>query len=124
MNTTYLERLIDRYCEAWSDPDTSARAAALADVWTGSATYSDPSAHVVGASGLLAHIGQVRASHPNARVARTTRVDAYGVNARFGWQMILADGARLPEGLDIVRMSADGARIESVIGFFGSLKPR
>ncbi|MDO5624242.1 MAG: hypothetical protein Q4G71_06105 [Pseudomonadota bacterium] len=69
-------------------------------------------------------IERARTLYPGARVERTTRVDVYGSHARFGWQMILADGTSLPEGLDIVVLSADHSRIESITGFFGPLKPR
>jgi len=33
-----------------------------------------------------------------------------------------ANGNELPEGIDIAFISADGSKIERIIGFFGSLK--
>jgi hypothetical protein len=41
--------------------------------------------------------------------------------ARFGFEVIGADGNVLRAGTDVVFMSADGTRIERIIGFFGSL---
>jgi hypothetical protein len=40
---------------------------------------------------------------------------------RFAWRVVLADGAALPEGLDIAFVSADCARIERILGFVGPL---
>ena len=57
-------------------------------------------------------------------VERTSRVDLHHGVARFAWQMVLADGRRLPEGLDIAHLSTDGTRIASIVGFFGALKAR
>jgi hypothetical protein len=118
------EHLIDRYCEAWSLPDATARAHALREVWADGATYTDPGAHVAGVEALLAHIDRVRTTFTGARIERTSGVDLPHGMARFAWQLVRADGSRLPEGLDIARLSADGARIESIVGFFGPLKAR
>ena len=117
-----IESLIDRYCEAWSLPDPAARAAALHEVWADGATYTDPTVHADGADALLAHITQVHAAYPGARIERTSAVDLHHGLARFGWQLLRADCSRLPEGLDIAQLSADGLRIESIVGFFGALK--
>ena len=119
-----IETLIDRYCEAWSLPDPAARAAALHEVWADGATYTDPTVHADGADALLAHITHVHAAYPGARIERTSAIDVHHGMARFAWQLVLADGSRLPEGLDIARLSTDGTRIESITGFFGPLKPR
>ena len=117
-----FDRLIDRYCDAWSEPSPIARAAALHEVWADGATYTDPVAHVVGADALLAHITRVREEFSAARIERTSDVDVHHRLARFGWQLIRTDGTRLPESLDIARLSVDGTRLESIVGFFGPLK--
>ena len=118
------EGIVDRYCEAWSLPEPSQRAAALAESWAPAGSYSDPMVSVTGTDTLLAHIARVRANYPQARVVRTSVVDVHGSHARFAWQMVLADGTRLPEGTDVVHLSEDHSRIESIIGFFGPLKAR
>jgi hypothetical protein len=48
-------------------------------------------------------------------------VDAHHGVARFGWQVAQADGTVVVEGIDIALTSADGERIERIIGFFGPL---
>lgn len=115
-----IEAIIDRYCEAWSDPDPAARAAALAGVWAKDARYTDPRADTRGAEALLAHIAGVLAQRPGARVVRTSAIQQHHGFVRFAWRVIEADGNRLPEGLDIAVIGDDG-RITQIIGFFGPL---
>ncbi len=116
--------LIDRYCEAWTEPDPQRRIGLLRAVWTPTATYTDPNVHTEGADGLLAHIARVQATRPGARVLRVSAVDAHHGVARFAFRVVAPDGAVLREGLDIAFLSADGARIERIIGFFGALEDR
>jgi ketosteroid isomerase-like protein len=114
------EATIDRYCEAWSDPDPVRRAAALADVWAADATYTDPIVHAEGAKALLEHIAGVHAQMPGARIVRTSEVQVHHDVARFAWQVVLPDGKTLPEGLDLAIF--DGShRIKRIVGFFGPL---
>jgi len=119
-----LVRLIDSYCEAWSEHDEARRAELLLAVWAPGASYTDPTVHVVGASGLLAHIAEVQARRPGSKVVRTSEVDEHHRVARFAWRAIEAGGNALPEGIDVAFVTADGARIERIIGFFGPTKPR
>ena len=42
--------------------------------------------------------------------------------ARFAWHVVQADGTALPEGLDVVWLSDDGARLARILGFFGPLR--
>lgn len=112
---------IDRYCQVWSDPNPEHRAALLASVWSTGATYSDPTVHNLSASELLAHIGKVQTSRPGAKVLRITQLDEHHNVARFSFKVVGVDGTILREGLDIVFLSPDGARIERIIGFFGKL---
>lgn len=118
MNT---QDLVDRYCQAWSDPDPAARKALLAGVWSTNASYSDPTVFELDAAALLAHIARIQLTRPGAKVVRSTAVDQHQTFARFGFQVVGADGAILREGMDIVTLSSDGSRIERVVGFFGPL---
>ena len=113
--------LIDRYCEAWSEPDATRRSELLATVWAAGATYTDPKVHAANGDELLAYIATVQARRPGARILRTSGVDEHHRTARFAWQVFLADGTTLPEGLDIAFLSPDGARIERILGFLGPL---
>ncbi|MFC9997312.1 nuclear transport factor 2 family protein [Nocardia sp. NPDC127526] len=115
-----FEQLIDTYCAAWSESDPARRRAVLEKVWAPDATYTDPTVHVTGLDGLLAHIETVAARRPGATVLRTSRVDAHHDLARFAWHVVQADGTALPDGLDLIEFTDDG-RIRRVIGFFGPL---
>jgi hypothetical protein len=119
-----IAQLIDRYCEAWSEPEEARRADLLLDVWGPDASYTDPTVHAEGAAELLAHIAKVRTKRPGSKVVRTSEVDEHHGVARFAWRAIEANGNALPEGIDLAFLSADGARIERVIGFFGPTRPR
>lgn len=111
--------LIDTYCQAWSAPSEDERAKLLDAVWSPAATYTDPAVHAQGSAELLAHITKVLAKRPGSKVIRTSRVDHHHGIARFAWRAVEANGKELPEGIDIAFFSADGSRIERIIGFFG-----
>ena len=113
-----LAQLIDTYCQVWNEPDAQRRAHLLAQVWSDGATYTDPTVHAAGSGELLAHIANVVARRPGARIVRTSAVDEHHGLARFSWRLVEADGTPRPEGIDIVELSADG-KIRRIIGFFG-----
>ena len=114
--------LVDRYCLVWSEPDPASRARLLASVWALGATYTDPTVDLVGAEALLEHIARVQQTRPGSRVRRTSLVDVHHSVARFSWHVVEAGGRALPDGLDVLCLSADRTRIERVFGFFGPLK--
>jgi hypothetical protein len=116
------EDLIDRYCAAWSAPEPEQRAALLESVWARGATYTDPSVHAAGAGELLAHIARVQARRPGGKVVRTSAVDAHHGVVRFAWKAVDAAGAELVHGIDLAFVSADGTKIERILGFFGDLE--
>lgn len=118
MNAT---ELIDRYCDAWNDPAPARRTAHLALVWANGATYTDPSTHAAGSEELLAHIVRVRARRPGGKVLRTSVVDIHHGICRFAWKAVDDAGVTLADGIDIAFFSADGSKIERVIGFFDPL---
>jgi hypothetical protein len=116
--TVNIEALVDTYCLAWSHPVEATRAKLLSSVWQPDACYTDPNVHVGSADQLLAHIATVQGQRPGSKVARTTAVQLHHRLARFGWHAVDAQGVVLREGVDVVFLSMDGARIERIIGFF------
>ena len=113
-----LADLIDRYCSVWSEPDAGRRQAVLNTLWGEGAAYTDPRVHAEDGAALLSHISKVQASRPGSKVIRTSAIDDHHGIARFAWRAIAADGALLVDGIDIAFISADGNRIERIIGFF------
>jgi hypothetical protein len=122
MSDAALAQMIDRYCAVWGEESVARRTELLQEVWAERATYTDPTAHVEGRQNLVAHITAVRQQFPGARIVRTTAIDRHNHCARFGWKLELADGTSLPEGVDIAELR-DG-KLQSIIGFFGPLKPK
>jgi hypothetical protein len=98
------------------------RAELLRSAWAVNATYTDPTAHARNLDELLRHIATVQTSRPGAKVVRTTSLDEHHGIARFGFQVLHFSGSVLREDVDIAFFTGDGARIERIIGFFGSLK--
>ena len=119
-----VSELIDRYCAAWSDPAPARRAELLGEVWADGARYTDPTVDATTPADLLGHIAKVIARRPGAKVVRTSAVDMHHGLARFSWHVVQADGTSLPDGLDIAELSADGRRIQRIVGFFGPLRER
>lgn len=122
MSDAALAQMIDQYCAAWGEDDIANRTSLLQDVWAERATYTDPLAHVEGRQNLVAHIGAMRRQFPGARIVRTTAIDRHNHCARFGWRLEQGDGTSLPEGIDIAEFR-DG-KLQSIVGFFGALKPK
>jgi hypothetical protein len=116
-----LEKLIDRYCQAWCEDDAGKRAELLQDVFAERATYTDPMAHVEGRANLVAHIGAMRQQFAGAIISRTSAIDQHNHCARFGWQLTQPNGPPLTDNVDFAEVR-DG-KIQSIVGFFGLLKP-
>jgi len=118
-----VTQLIDGYCEVWSEPDASRRASQLAQVWAEGATYTDPTVHAAGGAELLAHIARILTKRPGGKVMRTSALDVHHDVARFAWKAVDASGNTLRDGIDLVVLAGDGAKIERIVGFFGELEP-
>jgi hypothetical protein len=122
MNDAALAEMIDQYCAAWGEDDPARRTELLQEVWAERATYTDPMAHVEGRQSLVAHIGAMRQQFPGAKIVRTSAIDRHNHCARFGWKLEQPNGTSLPEGIDFAQFR-DG-KLQSIVGFFGPLKPK
>ncbi|HEU5319894.1 MAG TPA: nuclear transport factor 2 family protein [Methylomirabilota bacterium] len=115
-----VEELIQIYCDSWGEPDPARRRRAVERVWVEDGTYTDPSVHTSGRDELVAHIGNVLAKYPGARIVRTSAVDVHHGMLRFTWHMVLATGQALPDGIDFGELAGDG-KLRRIVGFFGRL---
>lgn len=116
-----IEDLIDRYCEAWSDPLPSKREALIRTALTPDATYCDPRSGLLAVEPLLSYISLVIAARPGARVVRISQVDVHHGLGRFEWHVQLLDGSFLPTGTDFIELSSDRRQLRRVVGFFAPL---
>jgi len=117
-----LEHLVDQYIACWMDMETSARLSLLETLLSPDAFYCDPTIRVVGANDLAQHISGVVKQRPGAKLERTSQIDAHHDVARFGWNLVQADGQKLPESIDVIWLNADRNKLTGILGFFGPLK--
>jgi hypothetical protein len=60
----------------------------------------------------------VQGQFPGHSFRRSTGVDAHHNFARYGWQLVAADGSVTLAGTDVVEVGDDG-KLLRVTGFFG-----
>lgn len=121
-NLTTIEATIERYLDAYSDPDENTRRAKIDEVFTADATLADPPFIATGAEELSRAFGAVLAQFPGHTFRRSSAIDAHNDVARYSWEMISADGSVAIAGSDFVVFDPDG-RIGRVAGFFGEPAP-
>jgi len=110
------EKAVERYLAAWNAAEPSATAAAVAAAWADDGGYTDPLASVTGHQEIFGLIGAVQAQFPGHRFRLVGAVDGHHDVARFGWELVAADGTAPVAGFDVLTLDPDG-RIRSVIGF-------
>jgi hypothetical protein len=109
--------LVDRYLAAWNAADPDARAAAVAELFTPEATYTDPLADVAGHDGIAAVIAGAREMFPGHGFRPHGAPDAHHDQVRFGWALVPDGGGEPPVvGFDVALLDPDG-RVRAVYGF-------
>lgn len=116
-----IEYNLNLYGKVWNEPDNSKREKLLDQSWAKSIVFIDPTATVKDKKALARHIGEFLTQFPKAKVLRTSKIDTYGKQFRYGWKIVFNDG-KSPDmdGLDVGELDSTG-KIVKVIGFFGSL---
>jgi uncharacterized protein (TIGR02246 family) len=108
--------LAARYLAAWNQTDPAARRAAVADLFTEDARYTDPLADVTGRDAIEAAIAAVQAQFPGFVFRLAGPVDAHHDQVRFTWHLG-PEGQEAPiVGFDVAVTDGDG-RIRAVLGF-------
>jgi hypothetical protein len=108
--------LAARYLAAWNQTDPAARRAAVADLFTEDARYTDPLADVTGRDAIEATIAAVQAQFPGFVFRLAGPVDAHHDQVRFTWHLG-PEGQEAPiVGFDVAVTDGDG-RIRAVLGF-------
>lgn len=109
--------LVRRYLDTWNEDDADVRRVAIEAVWADDGRYVDPLSAVAGHREISALIGAIRRQMSGHVFRLLDGVDAHHNLARFGWELVPADGGEaIAEGFDVAIIGDDG-RIENVLGF-------
>jgi hypothetical protein len=122
METSTLERLVDRHLAAYCDGDATRRAAAIRELWNPDGRLIDPPLEARGHQGISDQGATLLAQFPQHRFERSTAVDAHHGFVRYGWRLCDAQGAAVLEGVDFAELDEAG-RLLRVAGFFGAQPP-
>ena len=122
LDTATLTQTIDTYLDAYGEADKARRDELIARVWSADGRLLDPPLDGQGHDGISELTNVVHSHFPGHTFRRTTAVDSHHDVARYGWELVGADGAVAVAGLDVAEFGADG-KIVRVLGFFGDLQP-
>lgn len=120
--TTHLTNNIDIHLAAYCEPDPIRRAELVASVWDVDGALIDPPFEGAGHDGIAAMTDVVLTHYSGHTFRRTTGVDTHHHFARYGWELVDANGTAAVSGTDVVE-SDDAGRLVRIIGFFGDLTP-
>jgi hypothetical protein len=118
-----ITTMVDRYCNAWSEPDAGRRQQLLDEVWADDGTYIDPLSHVAGRAALSSLIEGFLKQYPGSRIVLSSAVDLHHDKIRFTWKWVAGDGSVNVEGMDFGEIASDN-RLRRIVGFFGPTTPR
>jgi hypothetical protein len=109
---------VDRWFEAWAEPDATARETALAEIAQPTVRFRDRYSRVDGFAELLPHIGAYLQFMPGMRIVREGTVRHCQGTVVVNWSATGPDGSVRGTGTNVFTMDADG-RIEAVTGLWG-----
>jgi ketosteroid isomerase-like protein len=121
--TATLEATIDTYLEAYLEPDADRRAQLIEQVWAPDGHLFDPPLDAAGHAAINEMFETVQGMFAGHTFRRTSGIDSHHGIARYGWELVDADGAVALAGMDVAVVGQDG-RLTRVAGFFGDLPAR
>jgi hypothetical protein len=115
--TNDLNNVVNRYVEAWNEPDAGRRAELVAAVFAEGSTYVDPLMRGTGHDGIADMIGGAQQQFPGHRFELSFGPDAHNDRVRFAWRLYGPDGDEpVAAGVDFATVAGDG-RLAEVTGF-------
>jgi SnoaL-like domain len=108
--------LADRYLSAWNETDPAARRAAVDELFSDTARYTDPLVDADGRDAIDVTIAAVQQQFPGFAFRLSGPVDAHHGQLRFAWELGPDGGPAPIAGFDVAVVGADG-RIATVLGF-------
>jgi hypothetical protein len=112
-----LTELVGKYLDIWNEPDADSRTKAIAEVWAGDGSYTDPMAAVQGREAIAGLVTAVREQFPGYVFKLISNVDTHHNLARFTWELVpAAGGESVVIGFDVAVANQDG-QLRDVYGF-------
>ena len=106
----------ERYIAAWNQTDPAARRAAVEELFSADARYTDPLADAEGRDAIEATIAAVQQQFPGFVFTLAGPADAHHDQLRFTWHLGPAGQEAPIVGSDVAVVDGDG-RIRTVLGF-------
>jgi len=122
-DTATIEATIDANLEAYLEPDSDRRVRLIKDVWASEGHLFEPPLDAKGHEAINEMFVTVQGMFPGHTFRRTSAVDAHHGIARYGWEMLAADGSVALTGMDVAVVDAEG-KLTRIAGFFGDLPAR
>jgi hypothetical protein len=115
-----VTKTIDAYFAFLNETDPAHLRSVAEEAWRPDARYVDPHHDGSGRDVLVSMVEAVHAAYPGFSFQRTTGIDAYANQARYGWDFRAPDGTAVMTGVDFATLAPDG-RLAQVTGFHGDL---
>ena len=109
---------VDTYLDAYGESDADRRAKLIEEVWAPDGHLIDPPLDARGRDAIGQMAAAVQGQFAGHTFRRSTGIDAHHGFARYGWELVAADGSVALAGTDIMQVNDDG-QIVRVTGFFG-----
>lgn len=119
-NHTNVTQTIDTYFAFLNETDVTKLRQLAGETWAEDARYIDPHHDGQGRDVLVSLVEEVHQGYAGYTFRRSTGIDAFGSQARYGWEFNAPDGAVVIKGEDYATLAEDG-RLQQVTGFHGDL---
>jgi uncharacterized protein YndB with AHSA1/START domain len=116
------DTLVDRWFDAWAEPNSDARAELVAAIAESDVRFRDRYGLTEGAADLIPHIAAAQRFMPGIRLKRRGEVRHCQGTVLADWLAVNADGQERGSGTNVFVLGANG-RITSVTGFWAPAKP-
>ncbi|MFJ1767921.1 nuclear transport factor 2 family protein [Amycolatopsis sp. NPDC088138] len=112
-----VENLVQRYLDAWNEPEEGPRRTTVEAIFTENGGYVDPNAEVTGRNAFAEYLGTEREKFGGLVFTLGRFVDEHHGTALFTWRLGNQDGTgAVATGYDA--MVFENGRIRQVYGFF------
>lgn len=115
-------RCIDAMLVIWNCRDADVMAKAVEEALDPDLEFCDPLHDIRGHQAFMDMVKAFWAKYPEARLRRSSGIDAHHDRARYAWAIDLP-GGHCFEGFDAVTLDRTSGKVRRIDGFFGPLPP-